>query len=149
MFGLFFFLLTQVACLHLMPFKVKWFCQKCRPCHLTLSINRDYIRGYSQTTLTTHLPLVDICEGIPLKFSFSEKDTKIWKNIPLVLTVLSKNKCFVKTGERFFKFFGLLIMSELYCYKHKSEYHWHFQDYLPRLINVVCERSLTGLGSYL
>ena len=36
------------------------------------------------------------------KSSFSEKATKIWKNIPLVLTLLSKNSCFVKTGGRFF-----------------------------------------------
>ena len=38
-----------------------------------------------------------------LKFSFSEKTTKIWKNLPLVLTLLSKNNCFVKTGGRFFQ----------------------------------------------
>ena len=47
-----------------------------------------------------------------LKFSFSEKATKIWKNIPLVLTLLSKNRCFVKTSGRFFfQFCGLLTMS--------------------------------------
>ena len=38
-----------------------------------------------------------------LKFSFSEKVTKIWKNIPLVLTLLSENNCFVITGGRFFQ----------------------------------------------
>jgi hypothetical protein len=37
-----------------------------------------------------------------LKFSFSEKSTKIWKNLPPVLTLLSKNSCFVKTSGRFF-----------------------------------------------
>ena len=38
-----------------------------------------------------------------LKSSFSEKATKVWKNLPLVLTLLSKNNCFVKTGRRFFQ----------------------------------------------
>ena len=38
-----------------------------------------------------------------LKFSFSEKATKIWKNLPLVLTLLSKNSCCVKTRGRFFQ----------------------------------------------
>ena len=38
-----------------------------------------------------------------MKFSFSEKGTQIWKNLPLVLTLPSKNSCFVKTGERFFQ----------------------------------------------
>ena len=37
-----------------------------------------------------------------LKSSFSEKATKIWKNLPLGLTLLGKNRCFVKTGKRFF-----------------------------------------------
>ena len=40
--------------------------------------------------------------GILLKFSFSEKATKIWKNLPLALTLLSKNNCSVKLGGRFF-----------------------------------------------
>ena len=31
-----------------------------------------------------------------LKSSFSEKATKIWKNFPLVLTLLSKDSCFIK-----------------------------------------------------
>ena len=35
-----------------------------------------------------------------IKFSFSEKSTKIWKD--LVLTLLSKNSCFVKLIGRFF-----------------------------------------------
>ena len=38
-----------------------------------------------------------------LKFSFSEKATTFWKNLPLVLTLLSKDSCFVKTGGRFFQ----------------------------------------------
>ena len=51
---------------------------------------------------TTYLPL-DNCMGIflLLKFSFSEKATKIWNNLPLVLTLQSKNSCFVKTSGRF------------------------------------------------
>ena len=39
---------------------------------------------------------------VVLKSSFSENATKLWKNLPLVLTLLSKNSCFVKTGGRFF-----------------------------------------------
>ena len=45
------------------------------------------------------LVIIDMAQ---LKFSFSEKGTKIWKNLPLVLTLLSKNSCFVKTSGRFF-----------------------------------------------
>jgi hypothetical protein len=37
-----------------------------------------------------------------LKFRFSEKTTKFRKNLPLVLTLLGENGCFVKTGWRFF-----------------------------------------------
>ena len=40
---------------------------------------------------------------VPLKCSFSEKATKIWKILPLVLTLLSKNIYFVKTGGRLFQ----------------------------------------------
>ena len=38
-----------------------------------------------------------------MKSSFSEMATKIWKNLPLASTLLSKKSCFVKTGERFFQ----------------------------------------------
>ena len=38
-----------------------------------------------------------------LNFSFSEKATTFWKNLPFVLTLLSKDSCFVKTGGRFFQ----------------------------------------------
>ena len=38
-----------------------------------------------------------------VKFRFSEKATKFEKNLPLVLTLLGKNSCFVKTGGRFFQ----------------------------------------------
>ena len=42
---------------------------------------------------------------VSFKFLFSEKATKIWKNLPLVLRLLSKYSCFVKTGLRFFQVF--------------------------------------------
>ena len=35
-----------------------------------------------------------------LQSSFSEKATKLRKNLPLVLMLLSKNSCFVKSGGR-------------------------------------------------
>ena len=38
-----------------------------------------------------------------IKSGFSEMATKIWKNLPLASTLLSKKSCFVKTGERFFQ----------------------------------------------
>ena len=38
-----------------------------------------------------------------LKFRFSEKATKIWQNLPLILMLLSKHQ------HKFFKFCGLLI----------------------------------------
>ena len=44
-----------------------------------------------------------------LKSSFSEKATKIWKNLPFVLTLMSKNNRFVKTGGRFFQIFSILF----------------------------------------
>ena len=34
---------------------------------------------------------------------FWKGHTKFWKNLPLALTLLSKNDCFVKTGRRFFQ----------------------------------------------
>ena len=44
---------------------------------------------------------INICWwSLQLKSSFSEKGTKIWKNLPLVLTLLSK------TGGRFFSNFA-------------------------------------------
>ena len=49
--------------------------------------------------------------SISVKSSFSKKATKIWKTLPLVSTLLSKNSYFVKTGGRFFQIFGLLLMS--------------------------------------
>ena len=47
------------------------------------------------------------------KSSFSEKATKIWKNLPIVLTLLSKNilSNHLKQEGDFFQFCGLLIMS--------------------------------------
>ena len=39
---------------------------------------------------------------IPVKSSFSEKTTKIWKILPLDLMLLSKNSCFFNTGGIFF-----------------------------------------------
>ena len=41
---------------------------------------------------------------------FSEKATKIWKNLPLVLTLLSRSSCFVKADGRFF--FKFMTFSE-------------------------------------
>ena len=41
--------------------------------------------------------------SILVKFRFSEKATKFEKNIPLLLTLLGENSCFVKTGGIFFQ----------------------------------------------
>ena len=49
--------------------------------------------------------VVGLQKDLTVKSSFSEKATKIWKKFALVLTVLSENNCFVKTGGRFFQFF--------------------------------------------
>ena len=40
-----------------------------------------------------------------VKFRFSEKATNFEKNLPLVLTLLGKNSCFIKTDGSFFLFF--------------------------------------------
>ena len=40
-----------------------------------------------------------------VKFRFSEKATKFFKNLPLVLMLLGKNGCFVATSGRFFSNF--------------------------------------------
>ena len=42
-----------------MPFKVKWFCQKCRPCHLTLSINRELHKRAFTNYVDQMLPILD------------------------------------------------------------------------------------------
>ena len=62
-----------------------------------------------------------------LKFSFSEKATKIWKNLPLVLTLLSKNNCFVKTGWRSFQI--LWLPHNIWTLKIKC----HFRKILPHI----------------
>ena len=59
-----------------------------------LTMRTHSVRGQAINSLT---------DSHQVKFSFSEKAKKIWKNLPLVLTLLSKNSCFVKTGGRFFQ----------------------------------------------
>ena len=54
----------------------------------------------------TEWELLDTLKGELVKSSFSEKAVKIKKNLPTVLTLLSKNSCFVKTGGRFFSNFA-------------------------------------------
>ena len=43
--------------------------------------------------------MVSFSELPAVKFSFSEKVTKIWKNLPLALMLLSKNNCFGATTK--------------------------------------------------
>ena len=38
-----------------------------------------------------------------VKSRFSEKATKLGKNLALVMTPMSENNCFVETGGRFFQ----------------------------------------------
>ena len=49
-------------------------------------------------------------QNMALKLRFSEKATKIWRNLPLVLTLLSKRQ---KMWKIFFKFCGFLTISWL------------------------------------
>ena len=71
-----------------------------------------------------------------LKFRFSEKATKIWKNLPLVLTLLSKNSCFVKTGGRFFQ---ILWPSHNILTLRKKDYEYSnelMNNLVPQEINI-------------
>ena len=64
--------------------------------------------------------------GTIVKSSFSEKATKIWKNLPLILTLLSKN---VTTGGRFFFILcDLLIMSELFIGRFSCSFFGWIED---------------------
>ena len=62
-----------------------------------------------------------------IKSSFSEKATKIWKNLPLVLTLMSKNNFFVKTGGRFFQILwpshNVWTLSDQFSKKAKSNWN--------------------------
>ena len=57
--------------------------------------------SYSQRNFKNKMKWPLLC--FFLKSSLSEKATKLWKNLPLVMTLLSKNSCFVKTGRRLFQ----------------------------------------------
>ena len=59
-----------------------------------------------------------------MKSSFSEKATKVWKNLPLVLTLLSENNCFVKTSRRFFQ--NLWPSHNVWTLKILTEDNGHF-----------------------
>ena len=58
-----------------------------------------WIFFYMKTVILNYFVMLRVV----LKFSFSEKATKIRKTLPLVLKLLSRNSCFVKTGGRFFQ----------------------------------------------
>ena len=58
------------------------------------------LQNFNEVMNTEEFLLLPFSE---VKSSFSEKAIKVWKNLPLVLTLLSKNSCFVKTGGRFFQ----------------------------------------------
>ena len=47
-------------------------------------------RRWLWAILTTSIIAVNVVKASELNFRFSEKATKIWKNLPLVLTLLSK-----------------------------------------------------------
>ena len=55
------------------------------------------------------------------KYSFSEKATKIGKNIPLVLTLQNKDSCFVKTGGFLWPFHNILTLKQQKLQKKKYE----------------------------
>ena len=55
-----------------------------------------------------------------VKFSLSEKATKNWKNLPLVLTLLSKTAVLSKQVGDFFQFCGFLRIYELYSVASKQ-----------------------------
>ena len=55
-----------------------------------------------------------------LNFCFHEKATKIWKNLPLVLTLLRKNSSFVKTSGRFFFNFMAFLQCLNFTFQHIS-----------------------------
>ena len=68
-------------------------------------VNTNDPRAPSGDSLSKLFLRITLGSLIPIKSSFSEKATKIWKNLPLVLTLVSRNSCFVKTDGRFFSNF--------------------------------------------
>ena len=72
----------------------------------TNKMSLNYLFFCNLTTLNNNVDFgatITVLMYLRLKSSFSEKATKIWKNLPLVLTLLSKNSCVVKTSGIFFQ----------------------------------------------
>ena len=63
-----------------------------------------------------------------LKFRYSEKATKFWKNLPIYLTLPSNVKC---NGRFFFKCCDLLRISELY------QCQWYLSN--PSTITIISQ----------
>ena len=108
------------------------------------------LSGFSKLHLNSCNPLVSRDFYRLLKSSFSEKVTKIWKNLPLVLMLLSKNNCFVKTGGRCFQIlWPSHNVGTLNINKHKEKViSWDHSDTkiqlrLHKISILLCKRSLT------
>ena len=92
--------------------------------------------------------IFDHGNAVAVKSRFSEKATKIWKNIPLVLTLLSKKICFVITSERFFPICGLLIMSKLYWFYNFQTSQLCFQYLVSIMWSIIQLSFLKWLDYY-
>ena len=80
--------------------------------------------------------------SILVKFRFSEKATKFEKNLPLVLTLLGENSCFVKTGGIFFQILwrshNVLTLATDWFWK--SRLYFAQQRRLPQFLTVYALR---------
>ena len=64
-----------------------------------------------------------------LKFRFSEKATKIWKNLPLVLTLLSKLQNKREIFSNLWPSHNILTLSKLIsCSSHDNNQFWIFES---------------------
>ena len=61
-------------------------------CALLRKLQLYYIAWKVAEELHTSKYILKIKKQVPLKLSFSEQATKIWKNLPFVLTLLSKHQ---------------------------------------------------------
>jgi hypothetical protein len=73
--------------------------------HLRLLISNYMVKsaGFMAHIMSRILTRMNGLFVVFTQSSFSKKATKICKNLPLVLTLLIKNSCFIKTGGRFFQ----------------------------------------------
>ena len=128
----------------------KLFCPRIAKCNSHCTIYIQGVKGESGKSLSSKSEEL----FVSVKFSFSEKGTKIRKNLPLVLMLLSENSCFAKTSGRFFPILWpshnvltlqALVTSKFWTQRF-SRFSFHTLYYIHLISSIVdmwiCRNSL-------